>query len=133
MSQNPARHLSDAAENVRAFDHDSISCGKGWEYPPQAYTAIGNLSHLVGMLEQAVQQSVRPVIHTFEQGRILIDGGGLADRPVRELVAARDDAMRAAAALTAAVQRMHNAVSPMGLDTRGLPEFEDDEDDTDNA
>jgi hypothetical protein len=31
----------------------------------------------------------------------------------------------AAAALTAAVQRMHNATSPMGLDTTGLPEFED--------
>jgi hypothetical protein len=31
--------------------------------------------------------------------------------------------------LSAAVDRMHSAASPLGLNTRGLPEFEDDEDD----
>lgn len=129
MSQNPARHLSEAAEGIRAFNHTSRAVGDDWVYPGHAYDAVGNLSYLVGMLEQAVRQSVLPVIHTFENGRVRIDGGGLADRAVRELVAARDDAVRAAAALTAAVQRMHNATSPMGLDTEGLPEFEPNEDD----
>lgn len=127
MSDNPSRRLSAAAENVRAFNHDSHDMKPGWQYPPNAYDAIGSLSTLAGTLEQAVRQSVWPVIHTFEQGRIRLDGGGVAARAVRELVAARNDAQAAAAALAAAVQRMHNAVSPMGLDTTGLPEFEDDE------
>ncbi|MEU6647712.1 hypothetical protein ABZ663_29480 [Streptomyces albidoflavus] len=129
MSQNPARHLSQAAEGIRAFNHTSGSVGDDWIYPGHAYDAIGNLSYLAGMLEQAVGQSVRPVMYTYEHGRVRIDNGGDADAKVAELVAARHDAEAAAAALTAAVQRMHNAVSPMGLDTTGIPEFEDDEDD----
>ncbi|RST24971.1 hypothetical protein EF908_02425 [Streptomyces sp. WAC04770] len=126
---NPARHLSAAAEGIRTFNHTSRSVGNGWAYPSHAYSAVGNLSYLVGMLEQAVQQSVRPVRYTYEHGRVLIDNGGDADAKVAELLAAQRDAEAAAAALTSAVQRMHNAVSPMGLDTTGIPEFEDDEDD----
>ncbi|WP_235217664.1 hypothetical protein [Streptomyces noursei] len=125
----PPHHLSDAADAVREFNHTSRPTGPDWQYPAHSYDALGSLSYLVGMLEQAVRQSISPVLDTFEAGRIRIDGGGLADPHVRELVAARDDAMKAAAALTAAVQRMHNATSPMGLDTAGIPEFEDDEDD----
>lgn len=125
---NPARHLSDAADNVRAFNHASGSVASDWEFPSHAYDALGNLSYMAGMLEQAVRQSVRPVMHTYEHGRVLIDNGGDADAKVSELTAARDDAMQAAAALTAAVQRMHSATSPMGLDTAGLPEFAADDD-----
>lgn len=125
---NPARFLDAAAEDVRAFCHNSRSVDDEWIYPGHAYDAVGNLSHLAGMLEQAVEQSIRPVMYTYEHGRVLIDNGGDADQKVSELVAARLDAMKAAAALTSALQRMHNAVSPMGLDTAGVPEFGDDED-----
>ena len=127
MSDNPARHLSAAADGVRAFNHTSSATARDWEFPSHAYTAIGNLSHMVGMLEQAIEQSTRPVMHTYEHGRVLIDNGGDADEKVAELVAAQNDALSAAAALTSAVQRMHNATSPMGLDTEGIPEFADDE------
>lgn len=122
----PSRSLSNAAEQVREFNHTSRSVGDDWVYPGHAYPAVGNLSHLVGMLGQAIEQSTRPVMHTYEHGRVRIDNGGDADAKIRELVKAREDAMAASAALTAAVQRMHNAVSPMGLDTTGLPEFAED-------
>ncbi|MFE3654116.1 hypothetical protein ACFXO2_41170 [Streptomyces sp. NPDC059152] len=130
---NPTRHLSDAGDAVRAFNHVSRAAGDDWTFPGHSYDALGNLSYLVGMLEQAIDQSTRPVMHTYEQGRVLIDNGGDPDAKVAELVAAQNDARRAAAALTAAVQRMHNATSPMGLDTTGLPQFEDDEDQEDDA
>jgi hypothetical protein len=133
MSENPARHLSEAAEGIRAFNHTSRSAAKDWEFPGHAYDAIGNLSYMVGMLQQAVGQATRPVMHTYEHGRVRIDGNGDADVKVAELVKAREDAEAAAAALTAAVQRMHNAVSPMGLDTTGIPEFEVDDEDDDNT
>lgn len=126
MSQNPARHLSEAAEGIRAFNHDSRAVGDDWVYPGHAYDAIGNLSYLVGMLGQAVEQSTVPVTHAYKDGRILVDGGGSANAKVAEMRTAREEAVAAAAALTAAVQRMHNAVSPMGMDTTGM-EFEDDD------
>ncbi|WP_405909605.1 hypothetical protein OG742_37385 [Streptomyces sp. NBC_00828] len=124
----PYRSLSEAAEQVRAFNHTSQSAGKGWEYPSHSYSALGNLSYLVGMLEQAIVQSTRPAMCTYEHGRLRIDNGGDADQAVTELVNARLKAGAAAAALTAAVQRMHNATSAMGLDTTGLPEFAEDGD-----
>lgn len=122
---SPARHLSKAAEDVRAFNHASRSAAKDWEFPSHSYSAIGNLSQLVGMLDQAIWQSTYPVRRTYEHGRVRIDNGGDADKKVAELLAAYEDASRAASALTEAVQRMHNATSPMGLDTTGLPGFED--------
>lgn len=128
MSHTPARHLDQAAEHIRAFNHASLTTGDDWQYPSDAYTAIGNLSHLAGMLEQAIEQSARPVMRAHEHGRVRIDNGGDPDQKVNELLQARKDAMRAAAALTAAVQRMHNATSPMGMDVTGLPGTEDDED-----
>ncbi|MFB6755467.1 hypothetical protein ACFCX6_31645 [Streptomyces sp. NPDC056353] len=126
MSQNPARHLSEAAEGIRAFNHTSRSVGDDWEFPGHAYDAIGNLSYLVGMLGQAVEQSTVPVTHAYKGGHILVDGDGSANAKVAEMRTAREEAVAAATALTAAVQRMHNAVSPMGMDTTGM-EFEDDD------
>jgi len=129
MSQNPARHLSEAAEGIRAFNHTSRAVGDDWTYPGHAYDAIGNLSHLVGMLEQAINQTTVPVDAAWAKNRLRIDGGSDSTEARTVLVNARKDAEAAARALTNAVQRMHNAVSPMGMDTTGLPEFEDDEDD----
>lgn len=121
----PARILSQAAEQVRAFNHKSIATGTDWQYPSHSYDAIGALSYLAGMLPQAIEQATRPAMRTYEHGRIRIDNGGDPDAKVAELVKAREDAVRAADALALAAQRMHNATSPMGLDTTGMPEFED--------
>lgn len=122
----PYRSLSKAAEQVRAFNHTSQSAKKDWEFPSHSYSALGNLSYLVGMLGQAIVQSTRPAMRVYEHGRLRIDNGGDADQAVTELMNARFEAESAAAALTAAVQRMHNATSAMGLDTTGMPEFDED-------
>jgi hypothetical protein len=127
MTESPTHHLSQAADGVRSFNHASRSPVKDWEFPSSSYVALGNLSRLVQMLGQAIEQSTVPVMHTYGNGRVRIDANGDADVKVAELVAARADAVAAAAALTDAVRRMHNATSPMGLDTTGMPEFEDDE------
>lgn len=126
---SPVRDLSAAADNVRTFNRATFSTGgPDWRYPPQACTAIGNLSQLVSLLEQAINQSTVPVEVTWAAGRLLIDGGSDSTESWKGLVSARKDAEAAARALTNAVQRMHNAVSPMGLDTTGLPEFIDEDD-----
>lgn len=122
----PYRSLSNAADHVRQFNHTSRSAAKDWEYPSHSYSALGDLSYLVGMLGQAIVQSTVPAMRVYEHGRLRIDNGGDADQAVTELVNARLQAEAAAAALTAAVQRMHNATSAMGLDTTGMPEFDED-------
>lgn len=121
----PARTMSQAGDLVRAFNHDTISTGDGWQCPPHAYDAIGSLAYLVRMLEQAIEQTMRPVERTHEQGRVTVDGGGDPEKAVTELRALVGDAATLARGLSWAVDRMHSAASPLGLDTRGLPEFED--------
>ncbi|WP_155054562.1 hypothetical protein [Streptomyces blattellae] len=120
----PARTMSQAGDLVRAFNHDTISTGTDWRFPPHAYDAIGSLAYLVRMLPQALEQTARPVEHTHEQGRVTDDGGD-PDKAVAELRAVTAEAVHLARLLSAAVDRMHSAASPLGLDTRGLPEFED--------
>ena len=120
---SPARTMSQAGDLVRAFNHDTISTGDGWQYPPHAYDAIGSLAYLVRMLEQAIEQTMRPVDRTHKQGRVTVDGGGDPEKAVAELRALTGDAATLARALSRAVDDMHSASSPMGLDTRGLPGF----------
>lgn len=121
----PARVLSDAAEQVRAFNHTSMSAGPDWQFPSHSYDALGNLAHLARMLGQAIEQATRPAMRTYEHGRIRIDNGGDADQAVRDLKQALSDALNHAEALAWSIDRMHNATSPMGLDTTGRAELED--------
>ncbi|MFD3580705.1 hypothetical protein [Streptomyces sp. NPDC058644] len=120
MSYNPAKSLSAAGDQVCEFNRTSRSVAGDWEFPSHAYEAIGSLLYMVGMLEQAIGQATRPVMHTYEHGRVLIDGNGDADAKVRELLNAQAEAQIAVSALTAAVGRMHDATSPMGIDTTGM-------------
>ncbi|MGC9540193.1 hypothetical protein [Streptomyces sp. UG1] len=121
----PGRIASQAGDLIRQFNHETISTGDGWQYPPHAYDAIGSLAYLVRMLPQALEQSVHPVMHTHECGRVAIDGGGDPDEAVKHMRTALANAKAAAGLLSAAVGHLHAATSPMGLDTRGLPGFED--------
>lgn len=122
----PSRSLSKAAEQVRQFNHATIATGDGWQYPPHAYDAIGSLAYLVRMLPQALDQTTGPVQRTHEDGRVTVDGGRDPQRAVSELRAATAEAVHFARLLSAAVDRMHSAASPLGLDTRGLSEFDED-------
>lgn len=121
----PGRTASQAGDLIRRFNHETITTGDGWQYPPNAYDAIGSLAYLVRMLPQAIEQTMRPVQRTYEQNRVTVDGGGNAARAVAELREAVTEAVDIARDLSMVVDRMHSAASPLGLDTRGLPGFDD--------
>ncbi|MFF0597876.1 hypothetical protein [Streptomyces antibioticus] len=121
----PGRIVSQAGDLIREFNHETITSGDDWRFPPHAYAAIGSLAYLVRMLPQAIEQTLLPVQGTHDQRRVTVDGGGDPAAAVDELRKAAARAVVLAADLSAAVDRMHSASSPMGLDTRGLPEFED--------
>lgn len=121
----PGHTASQAGDLIRQFNHDTITTGDGWQYPPNAYDAIGSLAYMVRMLPQAIEQTLHPVEHTHAQRRVLVDGGGDPIPAVEELRAAVTQASGIALSLAGALDRMHSAASPLGLNTRGLPEFED--------
>ncbi|MCQ9178560.1 hypothetical protein KMT30_05850 [Streptomyces sp. IBSBF 2953] len=123
----PARTAGQAGDLIRQFNHDTISSGDSWQYPPHAYDAIGSLAYLARMLPQALEQTLHPVQRTHKEGRVAVDGGHDSEQAVAQLRAATADAVHHARLLAAAVDRMHAASSPMGLDTRGLPEFEEND------
>ncbi|SMF86457.1 hypothetical protein [Streptomyces sp. Amel2xC10] len=123
--KTPGRIASQAGDLIREFNHETITSGTDWRFPPHAYAAIGSLAYLVRMLPQAIEQTLLPVQRTHKDGRVAVDGGGDPEAAVAELRKAAAQAVVLANRLSAAVDRMHSAVSPMGLDTRGLPEFED--------
>jgi len=123
----PSRSLSKAAEQVRQFNHDTIATGDDWQYPPQANRAIGSLAQLVRMLPQAIEQTLLPVERTHMDGRVTADSGDPA-RAVAILQAAVSNAANLARDLSVALDHMHSAASPLGLDTRGLREFDEDGD-----
>ncbi|WND33987.1 hypothetical protein RI578_06620 [Streptomyces sp. BB1-1-1] len=121
----PDRIASQAAERVRQFNHATIVTGDSWQYPPHAYAAIGQLAHLARMLPQAIEQTALPVEHTHKAGRVLIDGGSDPAPAVEHLREAVKTASDIAGLLAQALDHVHSASRSMGLDTRGLPEFED--------
>ncbi|SHI66895.1 hypothetical protein [Streptomyces sp. 3214.6] len=125
MTTTPARTMSKAGDLVRAFNHDTISTGDDWQYPPHAYDAIGALAYLARMLPQAIEQTLRPVERTHKEGRVTVDGGGDPGHAVAHLRQTVENAAKAAALLAATLDHAHAASSPLGLDTRGLPGFED--------
>lgn len=121
----PGRTASQAGDLIRQFNHETITTGDGWQYPPHAYDAIGSLAYLVRMLPQAIEQTMRPVQRTHQQNRVTVDGGHDAARAVAVLHAAVTEAVNIARDLSMAVDQMHSAASPLGLDTRGLSGFDD--------
>lgn len=122
MSQNPTYHLAIASDSVRDFNHGSLEMNnEAWEHPGQAYDALGNLSRLVRMLPQALEQAAAPVSATHAAGRLLIDGGGDPEAAMGYLRDALTRAVAAAQELHGAVSQLHGATFPMGLDIRGLP------------
>lgn len=123
---NPVPCLSRAADAVGAFNHASFRVTDNWAYPGHSYSALGSLARLTGRLEQALEHSVRPVMNTYEHGRVEMDDGGDPDAAVTKLLQALADAQTNAAALAEAVRRMHQLTNAMGLDTDGIPEFADD-------
>lgn len=121
----PSRLLSEAAEQVRAFNHASHDAGEDWRFPSHSYDAIGNLAHLVRMLGQAIEQATFPAERANRAGRLVVDGGRDAGEQMQRMRHALAAAITHAADLSAALDRMHSATSPMAFDTSGLPEFED--------
>lgn len=109
-ARTPAELASRAAEDIRAINHALYD---GIAYPGDAYSTVGNLTHLVSMLPQALTM-IRSAVEKLERTAALYsDRGTLAD----DLVAAYAGLEQAAAdaqTLYGSISRAHAALSHIG-------------------
>ncbi|WP_329306660.1 hypothetical protein OG322_17755 [Streptomyces sp. NBC_01260] len=112
---DPARHPSKAADAVRAFNHATLPTrtGPGIAYPGTIYNAIGSLASLAHRLPQAFDQIAIALADLHKAGHLTADHGTPTQHTTTAAAALRD-AERLATALTDALERAHNASSPLG-------------------
>jgi len=111
--KTPAQLASEAAEAVRSLNHATLSMGDlDWEYPSNAYSVIGGLERAAGYLPQTIAQVRRLLDDLYADGHVGTTTGTPAQKLV-EATDALDEARRLAAQLNAALQRAHNATSPL--------------------
>jgi hypothetical protein len=105
----PRAALDLAGQAVRAFNHRSSARfhpGRdGWQYPSDAYRALGELTYLTGALPQVFAHIAASLRAQLEQGHIGIDQGtSYADNPAAAIEAA-------STALASATQTAHRLYS----------------------
>lgn len=111
--KTPAQLASDAAESIRGLNHVTLSIGDlDWEYPSNAYSVIGGLERAVGYLPQALEQVWSLLSGLAADGHVGSTTGD-PDRNLNEAHAALDEARSLAARMNSALQRAHNATSPL--------------------
>jgi hypothetical protein len=116
-AKTPAELADAAAEAVRSANHATLTGpALGWEFPSDAYDVIGHLLALVQRLPQLLQQTGAHVQRLADTGHVRSDYGG---NGVAEVVAVLDALGRAsadAAAMAAALDTAHGALSPLAYD-----------------
>lgn len=100
-----------AAEAIRSVNHST----KNIEYPGDVYSTVANLKILAQRLPQTFEQLGGRLTQLGHDGHLRIEPGrgDLADAQ-EETYAALRDAIDAAHALDAALNRAHSALGPIG-------------------
>lgn len=111
--KTPAELASDAAESIRGLNHATLSLGNlDWEYPSNAYSVIGGLERAAAYLPQALEQTWKLLSGLAADGHVGSTTGD-ADKDLTEARLALDEARILAVRLDTALQRAHNATSPL--------------------
>lgn len=112
---DPVARASKAADAVRAFNHATLPTRTGpvIAYPGTMYNAIGSFASLAHRLPQAFDHIAIALADLHKAGHLTADHG-TPTQHATSAVAALRDAERLALALTEALERAHNASSPLG-------------------
>jgi hypothetical protein len=110
MTHKTPAQLADAAgDAIRALNHTTIGSQADWEYPGDAYSVVGGLSYMAGMLPQAIDQIAQLLKRLEQEGYLKSDRDTLAD----DLEATHDGltiAAGAAETLRGALDRAQNGL-----------------------
>jgi len=111
-AKTPAELADQAAEAVRAINHLTRSPGDDWQYPGDAYTVVGNLAYMAGMLPQLLEQITRLIADLNESGHLRSDNNQL-EQNLTDTLLGLDTARLAAEQLYAGLNRAHSGLSPI--------------------
>lgn len=111
--KTPAQLADDAAEAIRALNHVTMSTRPGWEFPADAYSVVGNLRELAQRLPQLLQQTEVFLQRLADGDHIRSDRGGNGATEVNAALDGLDRAREDAVTMTAALDTVHSALSPL--------------------
>ncbi|MFJ1717326.1 hypothetical protein ACIQGT_41005 [Streptomyces sp. NPDC093108] len=111
MTDKTPAQLADAAgDAIRALNHATLGSPRpDWEYPGDAYSVVGGVAYMAGMLPQAIDQIAQLLKRLEGEGHLKSDRDTLAD----DLEAAHDGltiAAGAAETLRGALDRAQNGL-----------------------
>ena len=76
---SPRAALDVAGQAVRAFNHRSgqrfAAQRLGWNYAPDVYRCVGELTYMIGMLPQVCQHMIESMRAQLNDGHLAIDRG----------------------------------------------------------
>jgi len=113
LTRDPAAIVDAAALEIRALNHRTLAAGgEGWQYPGDAYSAVGGLVQLAMMLPQALDQ-IGDLLEGMD-----IDGNLRSDKDtltadLENTYGGLADAHDAAKKLYEALNRAHSGLSPI--------------------
>lgn len=94
---NPNTALDIAGQAVRDFNHRSLQAmdadRPGWQFAPDAYRALGELTALIGGLPQAFEQIAKALQHELDRDLIAMDRGSKYEGHPEQAVAAAHEAL----------------------------------------
>ncbi|MHC0431491.1 hypothetical protein ACX6XY_15035 [Streptomyces sp. O3] len=113
--KNPEKYPAAAAEEIRKFNHATLSPkpGTGLSYPGQTYHAVASLKMLVRALPQSFDQIRHALTALENSGHLTADFGDVEDHAAQARSALASAAI-VARTLTDFLDHTHNAVSPLG-------------------
>lgn len=109
--RTPAELARTAAEDVRFLNHVLYD---GIAYPGDAYSTVGNLTHLVSMLPQALTM-IRSAVEKLDRDADLYSDRGTLTADLAAAYAGLEQAAADAQTLYGSISRAHAALSHIGL------------------
>lgn len=76
--KTPAQFADTAGDAIRALNHATLGRQADWEYPGDAYSVVGNLAYMAGMLPQAIEQVAKHLKRLEEEDHLKSDRDTLA-------------------------------------------------------
>lgn len=110
--KTPAQLASTAGDAIQALNHATLGRQADWEYPGDAYSVVGNLSYMAGMLPQAIEQTAQLLKSLEGEGHLKSDRDTLT-ADLEAAYAGLTIAAGAAETLRGALDRAQNGLSPI--------------------
>lgn len=111
--KTPVQLADTAGDAIRGLNHATLSSPRpDWQYPGDAYSVVGNLAYMTGMLPQALDQITQLLKRLEDEGHLKSDRDTLA-ADLEAAYTGLADAASAAETLRSALESAHSGLGPV--------------------